>query len=139
MGWLQVLKIGGVALLLILVAGGAYALRHELIEKGKNIVYAQDNAARVKAQQDQMRRDALLVTAQNEYINQLQNSGIEVKEKIRVVQGPCVKDGTDDPRLGDTIDWLRSRSPNNNNAASSGSPAQRAVSPAGTTTTTRPR
>ena len=124
MGALTILKFVGIGLLVLLVVGGAYMLRHELIEKGKAIVYAQDNAARVKAQDEQTARDALLITAQNSYINDLQNQGVQIKEKIRVVQGPCIKDGTDDPRLGDLSDWLRSRPPRDYGEANRGRPPQ---------------
>lgn len=110
-----------------IVLGGAFMLRHELIEKGKNLVYAQDNAARVKAQDEQAARDAVLIASQNGYINDLQNQGVQIKEKIRVVQGPCIKDGTDDPRLGDLSDWLRARPSRNSGTADSGRPPQGAM------------
>ncbi len=127
MGWLTILKFVGIGLVVALVAGGAWMLRNELIEKGKNIVYAQDNAARLKAQDEQTARDKVLIDAQNNYINDLQNQGVQIKEKIRVVQGPCTKDGTDDPRLGDLSDWLRSRPPRDNGEANRGRPAQGAM------------
>ena len=76
----------------------------------------------VKAQKEQMAKDAVLVRDQKAYIDSLESRGVEVKERIRVVQAPCVKDGADDPRLGDTVDFLRSRSANNNSAAPGGPP-----------------
>lgn len=103
-----------------IVLGGAFMLRHELIEKGKNIVYAQDNAARLKAQEEQAKRDALLIASQNSYIVDLQNSGSTVKEKIRVVQAPCDKDGLGDPRLGLFNDWLQLRRAGDNGAPNGG-------------------
>lgn len=106
---LTIAKFVGIGLLVALVLGGAFMLRHELIEKGKNLVYAQDNAALLKAQKEQAARDALLIASQNSYINDLQNSGSTVKEKIRVVQAPCTNDGRGDPRLDDTADWVRGR------------------------------
>lgn len=91
------------------VIGVLFMLRHELIEKGRNLVYAEDNAARVKAQDEQAVRDKTLIAAQNSYIVDLQNSGQTVKERIRVVQAPCDKDGLGDPRLDDAADWVRGR------------------------------
>lgn len=93
------------------VLGGAWMLRDELIDKGKNLVYAQDNAAILKAQKQQAADDAQRLKAQAVYIEHLEASAATVKEKIRVVQVPssaCKDDGRSDPRLGDTVDWLRS-------------------------------
>lgn len=109
MSWLTILKFVGIGVVVLLILGGAWMLRNELIEKGKNIVYAQDNAALVKAQKEQATRDAILIASQTSYINDLQNAGTVVKEKIRVVQAPCVNDGRGDPRLDDTADWVRGR------------------------------
>lgn len=127
---LATLKIIGVAILIALLAGGAWMLRDELIAKGENIIKAQDNAALVKAQKDQTARDAVLIASQNAYINDLQNAGTAVKEKIRVVQAPCTGDGAGDPRLGIFNDWMRSR-PGNSGAPSSGPGAKAAVPAAG--------
>lgn len=126
MPWLTVIKLVGVGLLVLLVVGGAWMLRDELIAKGENIIKAQDNAALVRDQREQAKRDAVLIASQNSYINDLQSAGSVVKEKIRVVQGPCVKDGTDDPRLGDLSDWMRGR-PGYNLPAPGGPPPQGAL------------
>lgn len=107
--FLTLAKYAGFGLLILLVLGGAFMLRDELIEKGMNIVKAQDNAALVKAQQEQATRDAVLIASQNAYINDLQNSSANVKERIRVVQAPCKDDGAGDPRVRDTVDWLRGK------------------------------
>lgn len=101
------------------VIGVLFMLRHELIEKGKNLVYAEDNAALVKAQQKQTADDAERLKAQGVYIEHLESQGTQIKEKIRYVQAPCIGDGAADPRLGDVVDWLRGR------------PAPGAVSPLG--------
>lgn len=101
-------KAAFMGILLLLVVGGAWMLRDELIAKGENIIKAQDNAALVKAQADQAKRDAVLIASQNDYINTLQNSGNTVKEKIRVVQAPCgPNDGRGDARLDDAASWVR--------------------------------
>jgi hypothetical protein len=121
-------KIGAVLVVLLIVGAILWAVRAELIDKGENIIKAQDNAALVKAQQDQAKRDAVLIASQNAYINDLQNAGTAVKEKIRVVQAPCVGDGRDDPRLGDTVDWLRAI-PAGGISATGGSQPQTAVPP----------
>lgn len=101
----------------IVVLGGAFMLRHELIEKGKAIVYAEDNAARVKAQEDQIRRDAATVDSQRKYIERLELSGVQIKETIRVVQGPCKDDGAGDPRFGLFNEWLKLRRQGDNGTA----------------------
>lgn len=105
----SMLKVGAVLVVLLIVGAILYTVRAELIAKGENIIKAQDNAALVKAQQEQSARDAVLIASQNAYINDLQNAGTAVKEKIRVVQAPCTGDGAGDPRLGIFNDWLRSR------------------------------
>lgn len=91
------------------VLAGAFMLRHELIEKGKNIVYAEDNAARVKAQDEQSARDRATLDSQRKYIERLELSGVQIKETIRVVQGPCKDDGVGDPRFGLFNEWLKLR------------------------------
>ncbi len=106
-------------------------LRDSLIEKGENIIKAQDNAALVKAQQEQSARDAVLIRAQNEYINDLQSSGQTVKERIRVVQAPCANDGLGDPRLGDTLDWVRKQLQGGGGPANGGAKPPAAVPSAG--------
>ena len=115
----SMLKVGAILVVLLIVGAVLWTVRAELIDKGENIVKAQDNAALVKAQADQARRDAVLIASQNSYINDLQNAGTAVKEKIRVVQAPCTGDGAGDPRLGIFDDWMRSRA-NDNGAAASG-------------------
>lgn len=102
-------KAAAIGIVVLIVVGMAWMLRNELIEKGENIIKAQDNAALVKAQQEQTARDAVLIASQNSYINDLQNAGTAVKEKIRVVQAPCTGDGAGDPRLGILNDWLQQR------------------------------
>lgn len=129
MGILSWLKIGGIAVALIAIAAGALAYRHELIEKGKNIVYAEDNAALVKAQKAQIENDAKLVVDQKIYIDHLESKGEVIKENIRYVQAPCVKDGADDPRLGDVVDWLRRGKPADSLQAPGGPSPQREVPP----------
>lgn len=129
MGWLTVAKIGGVLIALLVVGGILWTVRAELIAKGENIIKAQDLAATVKAQEEQKKRDDLLIASQNTYIVDLQNQGAVVKEKIRVVQAPCVKDGADDPRLGDVVDWLRSRPAPGGSATDSGRPAEGGMPP----------
>ncbi len=121
------LKIGGILVVLLVVGSVLYTVRAALIEKGENIIKAQDNAALVKANAEQMARDKILVEHQNAYINDLQNQGVQIKEKIRYVQAPCDKDGLGDPRLGLFDEWVRSRRSNNNEQAPSGSAAKGAV------------
>lgn len=111
-----------------IVLGGAFMLRHELIEKGKNLVYAEDNAALVKAQKAQIENDGKLVVDQKAYIDHLESKGEVVKENIRYVQAPCVKDGADDPRLGDVVDWLR-RDKSANSVQAPGGPAAKGAVP----------
>jgi hypothetical protein len=126
---LTALKFIGVGILVLLVVGGAWMLRDELIDKGMNLVKAQDNAALVKAQADQAKSDALRIAAQNDYINLLQSSGNSVKEKIRVVPSQtCLDDGRSDPRVGDTVDWLRGGSADS--VAPDGRPQPQAAMPA---------
>lgn len=93
------------------IAAGALAYRHELIEKGKNIVYAQDNAARVKAQEKQIADDAERVADLQEQARKLGAAGRQIKKEIHLVQGSCPNDGAGDPRLKQFNDWLRSRPP----------------------------
>ncbi len=126
---IAVLKIIGVGILVLIIAGGAWMLRDELIEKGKNLVYAQDNAAIVKAQQQQTKDDAERLKGQAVYIEHLEAQGTQIKEKIRYVQAPCVGDGTTDSRLGDVVDWLRGRPAPGAISPSSGQPAQGNVPP----------
>lgn len=104
---LATIKLIGLAIGIAIVVGLAIAYRDSLIEKGKNIIYAEDNAALVLAQKKQIENDTALVRDQKVYIDHLESAGGTVKEKIRYVQGPCIKDGADDPRLGDTVDFLR--------------------------------
>lgn len=110
------------------VIGVLFMLRHELIEKGKNLVYAEDNAARVKAQEKQTADDAVRIRDQQKAIADLTNSGNTVKERIKYVQGPCKNDGSDDPRLGMFDEWLRGRS--GDNGAAGGGPPPKGTMPA---------
>lgn len=128
---LTIAKFVGIGLAVVIVLGGAFMLRHELIEKGKAYVYAQDNAARVKAQEEQTARDRATLDQQRKYIERLELSGVQIKEQIRVVQAPCDKDGLGDPRLGLFDDWMRSRRAGDNRAPDGGPPAQGAVPKAG--------
>lgn len=121
-------KAAAIGIVVLIVVGMAWMLRNELIEKGENIIKAQDNAALVKAQQEQTARDAVLIASQNSYINDLQNAGTAVKEKIRVVQAPCTGDGAGDPRLGIFNDWMRSRA--GDSGAANGGPGAKAALPA---------
>lgn len=114
-GWL---KIAGIGIAVVAIVAGALAYRHELIEKGKNIVYAQDNAARVKAQDKQIADDAERVADLEERARKLSALGRQVKKEIERVPGPCIKDGADDPRLQQFDQWLRSRPPYNSRAPS---------------------
>lgn len=127
---LAIAKFVGIGLFVALVVGGAFMLRHELIEKGKNLVYAEDNAALVKAQKEQIANDARLVEEQKHYIADLQRSGVQVKETIRVVQAPCKNDGRGDPRLDDTADWVRGRLTGDRFPSPDRRPAEGAVSAA---------
>ncbi len=121
------LKIGGILVVLLIVGSILYTVRAALIEKGENIIKAQDNAALVKANAEQMARDKILVDHQNAYIVDLQNQGVKIKETIRVVQGPCKDDGLGDARLKLFDEWVRSRRQGDNSPAPSGSAAKGAV------------
>lgn len=120
-------KVGAVLVALLVVGAILYTVRAELIEKGKNIVYAEDNAARVKAQEEQAVRDRATLDSQRKYIERLELSGVQIKEQIRVVQAPCDKDGLGDPRLGLFDDWMRARRAGDNGAPNGGPPPQGAV------------
>ena len=122
-------KLVGGGLIVLIVGVLLWTVREELIQKGENIIKAQDNAALVKAQKDQIANDARLVSQQKEYIAELQASGTQIKERIRVVAAPCAKDGADDPRLRDTVDWLRGRGTPNSLPAGGGPAAQGTVPP----------
>jgi hypothetical protein len=102
-------KVAGACAVVAIISVVLFDLRHELIEKGKNIVYAQDYAETIKAQKEQAKKDAKLIEDQTSYIIALENSKTTVKEKVRVVQAPCDKDGRGDPRLDDAADWVRNR------------------------------
>lgn len=104
-------KLIAIGLAVVAISIGALAYRHELIEKGKNLVYAEDNAARVKAQEKQIADDAQRVADLQEKTRQLGSQGRQIKKEIQLVQGPCVKDGADDARLKQLNDWLQSRPP----------------------------
>ncbi len=123
----SILKIGAIVVVLFVVGAVLWTVRAALIEKGMNIIKAEDNAALVKANAEQMARDKILVEHQNAYINDLQNQGVQIKEKIRYVQAPCDKDGLGDPRLGLFDEWVRSRRQGDNSQTPSGSAAQGAV------------
>lgn len=111
MGWLTILKFVGIGLVVALVLGGAWMLRDELIAKGKNIVYAQDNAARVRAQDEQIAGDAQRVADLQENNRKLAAAGKTIKKEIQLVAGPCTNDGAGDPRLKLFDDWLQRRPP----------------------------
>lgn len=117
MGWLSIAKFVGIGLVVALVAAGALAYRHELIEKGKNIIYAEDNAARVKAQEKQIADDAQRVADLQEQARKLGAAGRQIKKEIHLVKGSCPNDGAGDPRLKQFNDWLRSRPPYDSRAA----------------------
>jgi hypothetical protein len=128
---LLIAKLVGGGLIVAIVVGGAFMLRHELIEKGKNIVYAQDNAARLKAQDEQIAGDQLRIEDLQEANRRRVLEGSTIKETIRVVQGPCTKDGADDARLKQFHDWLRTRPPYDSRSTDDRRPAKTAVPPPG--------
>lgn len=103
------IKLIVVGIVIAILIGLFIKYRDSLIQMGKNVVYAEDNAARVEAQDKQIKDDANRVVALNAFIDQLQIDGSQIKEKIRVVQGPCTKDGADDVRLREFNQWLRTR------------------------------
>ncbi len=119
----SILKIGAIVVVLFVVGAVLWTVRAALIEKGENIIKAQDNAALVKANAEQMKRDAILVEHQNAYINDLQNQGVRIKETIRVVQGPCKDDGLGDARLKLFDEWVRSRRGAGDNGPAGSGPA----------------
>lgn len=124
---LTIAKLVGIGLVVALVTGGAFMLRHELIEKGKNIVYAEDNAARVKAQEKQIADDAQRVADLQEQARRLSAAGRQIKKEIQRVPAPCIKDGADDARLQQFDQWLRSRPPHDSRAAGDRREAETAV------------
>lgn len=127
MGWIQVLKIGAVLAVVLAVGAVLWTVRNELIAKGKNIVYAQDNAALVEQQKKQASDDAERIKSQGVYIEHLESQGTQFKETIKYVQVPataCKDDGATDPRLGSFGEWLQLRSKNDSGAAPGGRPAQ---------------
>ena len=124
---LTIAKFVGIGLVVALVAAGAFMLRHELIEKGKNYVYAQDNAARVKAQEKQIADDTQRVADLQEQARRLASQGRQIKKEIHLVQGPCANDGAGDPRLKQFNDWLLSRPPTNSGPADNRRPPETAV------------
>ncbi len=126
------LKVGAVVVVLLVVGALLWTVRNELIAKGRALVEAEDNAALVKAQAEQKKRDDLLIASQNTYIADLQNQGERIKETIRYVTVPataCKDDGRTDPRLGQFNEWLRSRGADNNGQAA-GRPALKGAVPA---------
>lgn len=112
---LTAIKFIAAGIVVAAIIAVAVAYRHELIEKGKNIVYAEDNAARVKAQEKQIADDAQRVEDLQEQARKLSAQGrqvkVELRDQIKYVQTTCPKDGAGDPRLKQFNDWLLTRPP----------------------------
>lgn len=98
--------VGGVAAI-ALVGGLLWMVRDALIEKGMNIVQAQNNAAIVKAQAEQESKDKVTINQQRKYIERLEESGVKIVQQVRNVPGPCTNDGRGDTRLDAISDWVR--------------------------------
>lgn len=98
--------VGGVAAIVV-IGGILWTVRDSLIDKGMNIVYAQNNAAILKAQADQTSKDKATLDQQRKYIERLELSGVQIKETVRETQAPCKGDGVGDPRLDAVGDWVR--------------------------------